>query len=695
VGEEEEEEEEEHEQDPNLKSRVSVAWTYFNKSELVYPTDPKTGKMGKPFYYARCKLCQSEGKKVTEYKTEKGGGTGTLLRHLYRVHGISSTTGKVQQTQTQTQISGFASTEPGTGMPFRYSQDRMIDEMSDFVIAKELPFTFGQSKAYTRMNRRALNPSYKECVNNTVKRRSFKRFYKAQKELIKELDEFKGRVCLTSDCWSAPHTSDSFMCVTLHWIDTKWVLQKRIIAFELFNVRHTGQNICALLKETMEEYKIDNKKNSISFDKATANAKAIEFAIADWPHLLLNGRLLHVRCCAHIINLSAQDGLEYLNPILVPIKSCIDWIRHHGAGKRMYKRLCQENNFPYVDWSGDTPTRWDSTYYMLKKAIRYKRVIVALYSSRDSNVPLDNQFNEWMWTVAGHCCNLLKSYKDATKVFSYVYDPNVHFVIMKCVQIMDKLVETEKELTSLNTMLVAMKDKWRKYFTKFPYIYGMAVILDPTAKKIGLEELLKYYYKLLGINFNVSEYVDECVNILKELCIIYSRESGTSESTSTSTKKSKFTAEWKKMLFKSSSSSSSSNASSATTDLDAYLKYDIHEPDDSFSILTWWCTRAPQYPLLSRIARDCLVVPASTVASESAFSAGRRIMTDYRASMGAQTLKMAVMKKDWDNAKWRNQGESSPEHALEEAMILIDKEDLTLTESDASRGSERTETDLE
>jgi len=70
-------------------------------------------------------------------------------------------------------------------------------------------------------------------------------------------------------------------------------------------------------------------------------------------------------------------------------------------------------------------------------------------------------------------------------------------------------------------------------------------------------------------------------------------------------------------------------------------------------------------------------------------------MTDYRASMGAQTLKMAVMKKDWDNAKWRNQGESSPEHALEEAMILIDKEDLTLTESDASRGSERTETDLE
>jgi len=187
---------------------------------------------------------------------------------------------------------------------------------------------------------------------------------------------------------------------------------------------------------------------------------------------------------------------------------------------------------------------------------------------------------------------------------------------MKCVQIMHKLVETEKELSSLHPMLVAMKDKWRKYFTQFPYIYGIAVILDPTAKKIGLEELLKYYYKLLEIPFNVSEYVDECVNILKELSVIYSRESGTSESTSTSTKKSKFTAEWKKMLFKSSSSSSSSNASSATTDLDAYLKYDIHEPDDNYTILTWWCTRAPQYPLLSKTARDCLVVPASTVASE-------------------------------------------------------------------------------
>ena len=41
--------------------------------------------------------------------------------------------------------------------------------------------------------------------------------------------------------------------------------------------------------------------------------------------------------------------------------------------------------------------------------------------------------------------------------------------------------------------------------------------------------------------------------------------------------------------------------------------------DKTFNILAWWKYNTNKYSILSRLARDVLAVPVSTVASESAF----------------------------------------------------------------------------
>ena len=46
------------------------------------------------------------------------------------------------------------------------------------------------------------------------------------------------------------------------------------------------------------------------------------------------------------------------------------------------------------------------------------------------------------------------------------------------------------------------------------------------------------------------------------------------------------------------------------------------ENDKTFNILAWWKCNTNKYSILSRLARDVLVVLVSTVASESAFSVG-------------------------------------------------------------------------
>ena len=81
-----------------------------------------------------------------------------------------------------------------------------------------------------------------------------------------------------------------------------------------------------------------------------------------------------------------------------------------------------------------------------------------------------------------------------------------------------------------------------------------------------------------------------------------------------------------------------------------------YELNDDFEILTWWKNHESQFPVLAKIARDIFVVPASTIASESAFSAGRRVLDEKRSSLSPDVVKICVCKKDWDQAEKRQQG---------------------------------------
>jgi hypothetical protein len=54
-----------------------------------------------------------------------------------------------------------------------------------------------------------------------------------------------------------------------------------------------------------------------------------------------------------------------------------------------------------------------------------------------------------------------------------------------------------------------------------------------------------------------------------------------------------------------------------------------------------------QYPVLSRIARDILAVPASVVPFESAFSTGQRVVSDYRCRLKSTTVETLICLQDW------------------------------------------------
>ena len=71
------------------------------------------------------------------------------------------------------------------------------------------------------------------------------------------------------------------------------------------------------------------------------------------------------------------------------------------------------------------------------------------------------------------------------------------------------------------------------------------------------------------------------------------------------------------------------------------------EDDGNFDILRWWKLNCERFPILSRMARDVLGVPISTVASESAFSTGGQVLDAFRSSLTPKIVEALIFTQDW------------------------------------------------
>jgi len=95
------------------------------------------------------------------------------------------------------------------------------------------------------------------------------------------------------------------------------------------------------------------------------------------------------------------------------------------------------------------------------------------------------------------------------------------------------------------------------------------------------------------------------------------------------------------------SGTASSCSRGSRTELDRYLAEECEEDCKKFDILTWWKGQSTRFPILSSLARDVLAIPISTVASESAFSTGGRILDDFRSSLTPFMVEALVCTQDW------------------------------------------------
>ncbi|RYR09074.1 hypothetical protein Ahy_B05g077134 [Arachis hypogaea] len=167
-------------------------------------------------------------------------------------------------------------------------------------------------------------------------------------QLQKYFSKYGGRVCITVDNWSSCQNM-AYMCLTVHFIDVDWKLQKRILNFCQVT-GHTG--------EIMAQNKL-NKILSLTVDNASSNDVGVMYLkkrLISWKSSVLNGEYLHMRCCAHILNLIVKDGLKDIDDSIAKIR---DAVKYHQKAfellemqdKKIVEELNKGRGVPSIqDW---------------------------------------------------------------------------------------------------------------------------------------------------------------------------------------------------------------------------------------------------------------------------------------------------------------------------------------------------------
>eukprot|EP00262_Sarcandra_glabra_P005839 TRINITY_DN1771_c1_g2_i1.p1 TRINITY_DN1771_c1_g2~~TRINITY_DN1771_c1_g2_i1.p1 ORF type:complete len:673 (+),score=86.29 TRINITY_DN1771_c1_g2_i1:242-2260(+) len=605
---------------------------------------------------ACCKRC----KQTFAYSTgSKVAGTSHLKRHLTLGRCPKTRHEKNQLTPyTPVATNGISSTDPpkrryrgsASLSNIIFDQDRSRLDIAKMIILHEYPLQMVEHPAFITFVEN-LQPRFKMVNFNTIEGDCLAIYQKEKENLLRLLGTIPGRISLILDLYTSSQ-SVRYMCLTGQFIDNDWRLHRRVLNFVMVS-SNTGNALTEAIGICLLGWNMETKLFTVTLDNFSScdsvSANLIDH-LSNKNMLMLNGQLYVVRSCAHILNLVVQDGLGAIHETINKVRESVKYVKASHVCEENFTEVVQKLQIPSTKTlSLDIETQWNTTYLMLVAALELKEAF-SCFEACDSNYKESLSMDDWKKVET--LCMYLKVLYDAANVFSGTTNPtaNIYYHEMWKIQLELTLAATSRDaLTSGITR--QMHEIFDKYWKDCSLVLAIAVIMDPRFKL----KLVEYsftklygdngsaYIKIVdeGIHELYSEYVAQPLQLTSSTTYVERGTTSSNSSQAGTMSGSDGLLDFDMFISEMSSSQQSKS------ELDQYLEEALLPRIQEFDILNWWKLNNLKYPTLSKMARDVLAMPISSVTSDSIFSIGSKLLDQHRSTLRPETVEALVCTKDW------------------------------------------------
>ncbi|XP_069153735.1 zinc finger BED domain-containing protein RICESLEEPER 2-like [Solanum lycopersicum] len=256
---------------------------------------------------------------------------------------------------------------------WKFEQEVCRRALVEMIILDELPFSFVEKEGFKKFMSK-FQPLFHIPSRRTITRDCYEVYGELRINLKQSLREIQPRICLTTDTWTSVQRIN-YICLTAHFIDRDWVLHKRILNFCPIT-SHKGEHLAESISNCLLDWKLDNVF-TVTVDNASSNDVAVlelSKKLDMWGTNLMEGKHLHVRCMAHILNLIVQDGLKEIGPSIKKVRQMVKYVRSSSSRARNFLKSVEMQKIECDKMlSLDVPTRWNSTYLMLDTAEKFEK----------------------------------------------------------------------------------------------------------------------------------------------------------------------------------------------------------------------------------------------------------------------------------------------------------------------------------
>ncbi|TYK28189.1 putative transposase [Cucumis melo var. makuwa] len=170
------------------------------------------------------------------------------------------------------------------------------------------------------------------------------------------------------------------------------------------------------IEKCLEGWGID-RLFTITVDNASSNDATIAYLVKKFKgrnELVLDGEFIHIRCCAHILNLIVSDALKDLHVSIIRIRNVVKYVRSSPARLQIFKDFAKEDKMSTKNClTMDVSTRWNSTLTMLDGAIKCQKTFERLEERDPSYLPKDDIPTTEDWDNAKVFVKFLKTFSEA------------------------------------------------------------------------------------------------------------------------------------------------------------------------------------------------------------------------------------------------------------------------------------------